>query len=127
MKKSGQDYLEAILVLELQHGTKKVRSTDIARHLNVSKPSVSRAMGVLKEGGYIEMESYGEVSLTGEGRQVAEEVYDRHRTLTRFIRDILGVDAALAEHDACLIEHDISNETMKALSAYVRDHAKGIG
>lgn len=123
MKKSGQDYLEAILVLEIQKSDPSVRSTDIARHLNVSKPSVSRAMGLLKDGGYIEMESYGQVRLTERGRLVAEEVYNRHRILTRFFRDILHVDADVAEHDACLIEHDISPQTMKALSAFVQERS----
>ena len=87
MQKSGEDYLEAILVQEIKHDSPCVRSTDIARHLGVSKPSVSRAMSNLKAAGYIEMESYGEVRLSVKGRAVAEEVYERHRMLTRFLRD----------------------------------------
>ena len=120
MQKSGEDYLEAILVQEIKHDSPCVRSTDIARHLGVSKPSVSRAMSNLKAAGYIEMESYGEVRLSVKGRAVAEEVYERHRMLTRFLRDILGVDSAIAEHDACLIEHDISSESMKCLTDFIR-------
>ena len=120
MQKSGEDYLEAILVLEIKHETEKVRSTDIARHLGVSKPSVSRAMSVLKADGYVDMQTYGEVSLTAKGRAVAEEVYDRHRMLTRFFRDILGVEKSVAEHDACLIEHDISPESMQKLTEFIR-------
>ncbi len=122
MQKSGEDYLEAILVLEIKHETEKVRSTDIARHLGVSKPSVSRAMSVLKADGYVDMQTYGEVSLTAKGRAVAEEVYDRHRMLTRFFRDILGVEKSVAEHDACLIEHDISPESMQKLTLFIRDY-----
>lgn len=120
MQKSGEDYLEAILVLEIRNDSESVRSTDIARHLGVSKPSVSRAMSVLRADGYVSMETYGDVSLTGKGRALAEEVYDRHRTLTRFFRDILGVDKEIAEHDACLIEHDISAESMNKLTQFIR-------
>lgn len=122
MQKSGEDYLEAILVQEIRHDSEKVRSTDIARHLGVSRPSVSRAMSILKADGYIEMETYGDVSLTAKGRAVAEEVYDRHRTLTRFLHDILGVDRQVAEHDACLIEHDISRESMNRLTEFIRGY-----
>ena len=120
MQKSGEDYLEAILILEIRNDSESVRSTDIARHLGVSKPSVSRAMSVLMADGYVSMETYGDVSLTDKGRALAEEVYDRHRTLTRFFRDILGVDKEIAEHDACLIEHDISAESMNKLTQFIR-------
>ncbi len=122
MQKSGEDYLEAILVQEIRHDSDKVRSTDIARHLGVSRPSVSRAMSILKAEGYVEMETYGDVSLTAKGRAVAEEVYDRHRMLTRFLRDILGVDREIAEHDACLIEHDISSQSMQKLTEFIRTY-----
>lgn len=122
MQKSGEDYLEAILVQEIRHDSDKVRSTDIARHLGVSRPSVSRAMSILKAEGYVEMETYGDISLTAKGRAVAEEVYDRHRMLTRFLRDILGVDREIAEHDACLIEHDISSQSMQKLTEFIRTY-----
>lgn len=122
MQKSGEDYLEAILVQEIRHDSDKVRSTDIAKHLGVSRPSVSRAMSILKADGYVEMETYGDVSLTAKGRAVAEEVYDRHRMLTRFLRDILGVDREIAEHDACLIEHDISSQSMQKLTEFIRTY-----
>ena len=122
MQKSGEDYLEAILVQEIRHDSDTVRSTDIARHLGVSRPSVSRAMSILKAEGYVEMETYGDVSLTAKGRAVAEEVYDRHRMLTRFLRDILGVDREIAEHDACLIEHDISSQSMQKLTEFIRTY-----
>ena len=114
--------MEAILVLEIRNDSESVRSTDIARHLGVSKPSVSRAMSVLRADGYVSMETYGDVSLTDKGRALAEEVYDRHRTLTRFFRDILGVDKEIAEHDACLIEHDISAESMNKLTEFIRGY-----
>ena len=68
------------------------------------------------------METYGDVSLTAKGRAVAEEVYDRHRMLTRFLRDILGVDREIAEHDACLIEHDISSQSMQKLTEFIRTY-----
>lgn len=125
MQKSGEDYLEAILRIEIKQDSESVRSTDIARLLGVSKPSVSRAMSNLKAEGYVDMQTYGEVSLTAKGRAAAEEVYDRHRMLTRFFRDILGVPKDIAERDACLIEHDISPESMSALTDYVRSHGPG--
>ena len=120
MQRSGEDYLEAILVLETKFESDDVRSTDIAKYLGVSKPSVSRAMSILKNDGYVNMEVYGEVSLTARGRAVAEEVYSRHRMLTFFFRDILGVEKSTAEHDACLIEHDISSESMQKLTDFIR-------
>lgn len=122
MQKSGEDYLEAILILTIKQESEQVRSTDIAKHLGVTKPSVSRAMSNLKEAGFVEMENYGHVSLTAKGRAIAEEVYERHRMLTRFFRDILGVEKTIAEHDACLIEHDISPESMQKLTLFIRDY-----
>ena len=122
MQKSGEDYLEAILMIEIRNSSESVRSTDIARQLGVSKPSVSRAMSNLKAEGCIDMQTYGEVSLTAKGRRIAEEVYDRHRMLTLFFRDILGVGKEVAEHDACLIEHDISRESMQRLTDFIRNY-----
>lgn len=122
MQKSGEDYLEAILMIEIRNSSESVRSTDIARQLGVSKPSVSRAMSNLKAEGCIDMQTYGEVSLTAKGRRIAEEVYDRHRMLTLFFRDILGVGKETAEHDACLIEHDISRESMQRLTDFIRNY-----
>lgn len=105
---SSEDYLETILMLEKSG---KVRCVDIARHLNVSKPSVNKAMNVLKEKGYILQETYGDIHLTQEGRDVAEAVYDRHKTICAFFIDILGVSKENAEEDACKVEHVISAET----------------
>lgn len=94
---SGEDYLEAILKLKQEHGT--VRSIDIARELNYSKPSVSRAMGILKERGLIHIEER-EITLTEEGMKIAERIYGRHRFLQKFLCE-LGVDPQTAENDAC--------------------------
>lgn len=105
---SSEDYLETILMLEKSG---KVRCVDIARHLNVSKPSVNKAMNVLKEKGYILQETYGDIHLTPEGRSVAEAVYDRHKTICAFFIEVLGVSKENAEEDACKVEHVISSET----------------
>lgn len=118
MLKSGEDYLEAVLALSEKH--EKVRTTDVARRLGVSKPSVTRAMRNLSEGGYIEQEAYGDIRLTEKGRIKASQVYFRHKTITTFLHEILGVDPEVAEADACLIEHDISNETMEKLAIFMR-------
>jgi len=120
MQKSGEDYLEAILRISEETGSEKVRTTDIANKLGVSKPSVSRAMGVLRDDGYIEQESYGDIVLTDDGRTIAEGVFDSHKLLTAFLYEIIGVSLDTAEHDACLIEHDISAETKKRLSEYYK-------
>ncbi len=122
MRKSGEDYLEAILVISRESFSPKVRTTDIARHLGVSKPSVSRAMSILKADGYIEQENYGDIVLTEKGQEIAESVYNRHTMLTFFFRDILKVSQDVAEHDACLIEHDISVESMEKLSEFVESY-----
>ncbi len=122
MRKSGEDYLEAILVISRETFSPKVRTTDIANHLGVSKPSVSRAMSILKADGYIEQENYGDIVLTEKGLAIAESVYNRHTMLTFFFRDILKVSQDIAEHDACLIEHDISAESMQKLSDFVESY-----
>lgn len=122
MHKSGEDYLEAILVISRETFSPRVRTTDVAHHLGVSKPSVSRAMSILKNDGYIEQENYGDIVLTPKGLEVAENVYNRHTTLTFFFRDILKVEKELAEHDACLIEHDISEESMRKLQEFVENY-----
>lgn len=121
MKKSGEDYLEAILRIAIETGDEAVRTTDIANKLGVSKPSVSRAMTVLRESGFVEQETYGDIYLTAKGREIGATVYDKHKKLTFFFTEILGVDKELAEHDACLIEHDISEESMEKLTAFVKE------
>lgn len=120
MKKSGEDYLEAVLQISEESG--RVRTTDVANRLGVSKPSVNRAMKVLAADGYIEQQTYGEIHLTEKGRLKAAQVYFRHKTLTSFFIDVLGVDAVTAEEDACLIEHDISSVTMERLASFLREY-----
>ena len=100
MLRAGEDYLESILQLERAQERTGVRITDIARKLGVTKPSVIRAMKQLHADGYIEQESYGDIYLTEKGRVKASQVYHRHSVLTRFFRDVLGVDAGQAEKDA---------------------------
>ena len=110
--KSSEDYLEAMLMLKEERGY--VRSVDIAEQLGVSKPSVSIAVKKLKENGYLEMDHSGFITLTESGREIAERIYTRHKTLTSFF-EMLGVDTEIAQEDACLVEHDLSEETFSAL------------
>lgn len=117
---SGEDYLETILILEER--TKYVRSVDIAAELGYSKPSVSRAMGILKENGYITVEPDGQIKLTKLGHKKANDVYDRHRLFKRFFMEILGVNQVTAEEDACKVEHVISEETYQRLKAFVENY-----
>ena len=114
---SGEDYLETILILDER--TKYVRSVDIAAELGYSKPSVSRAMGILKANGYITVASDGQIKLTESGLKKAGEVYGRHRLIKRFFTEILGVNEDIAEEDACKVEHVISEETYQRLKAFV--------
>ena len=119
LHESGEDYLEAILVLHEQKGN--VRSIDVAQHLGYSKPSVSRAMSILRSSGYITMERDGRILLTKDGQKKAAAVYDRHVTLTRFINEVLGVDEEIAEKDACRIEHVVSAKSFKAIKAHITE------
>ena len=113
---SAEDYLETILVLKERKGY--VRSIDIVNEMNFSKPSVSVAMKRLRENGYIHMDNDGFISLLPSGREIAEKIYGRHRTLTAFFVS-LGVPENIAAQDACKIEHDISEEAFKAIKAIV--------
>ena len=111
---SGEDYLEAVLVLQKQKGM--VRSVDIARHMDVSKPSVCHAVATLKDGGFLTMDDGFFLHLTNIGREVAEQIYEKHRFFTeRLIA--AGVDPETAEADACRIEHVISEESFRRLKA----------
>lgn len=114
---SGEDYLEAILVLFNRHG--EVRSIDIARELGVTKPSVSNAMKVLREGSFIKMDENGFITLTEDGRYVAEKIYEKHLVLTEWLKS-LGVDEKVSEQDACKIEHVISDESFSALKEHIK-------
>ena len=111
---SGEDYLEAILVLQKQKGM--VRSVDMARHMGVSKPSVCHAVATLKNGGFLTMDDGFFLHLTNIGREVAEQIYEKHRFFTeRLIA--AGVNPEIAEADACRIEHVISEESFRRLKA----------
>lgn len=118
LQESGEMYLETILILSQRGG---VRSIDICEEMGYSKPSVSRAVGILKNGGYITVDRDGYITLTDEGRHVAERTYERHNVLTAFFKTI-GVSEENASEDACKIEHDISDETFDALKAYIAKH-----
>ena len=115
MYESGENYLET---LKEKQGA--VRSIDIARALSFSKPSVSRAMGILREEGYIVMDSGGQIELTEKGQEKAEGIYERHRLLTEFLQKVSGVDAHLAEEDACKMEHIISHETFQGIKEFMK-------
>ena len=101
MQESGENYLETILILKNKNGS--VRSIDVARELAVSKPSVSSAMGILKDNGFITMEANGELHLTELGRARADAIYERHRFITKFLAEVVGVSPQTAETDACRI------------------------
>ena len=117
LHQSGEDYLEAILVLQQEKGL--VHSIDVAQHLNYSKPSVSRAVSLLKAEGYLTMAKDGRLELTPAGVSVARNIYERHRFLTSLLIR-LGVSEETAEEDACKIEHNVSNETFECLKEYAR-------
>ena len=114
---SAEDYLERILILSNQQGI--VRSIDIARDMNFSKPSVSIAMHKLEDNGYIKIGDKGELNLTPKGREVAEAVYERHLVITKALVK-MGVSEDQAKIDACKIEHDISKETFEALKKVIK-------
>ena len=105
---SGEDYLETILVLQKKLGM--VRSVDVARHMEVSKPSVCHAVATLRDGGFLTMDEDHFLHLTDVGREVAEKIYERHRFFTACLMEA-GVDLKIAEKDACRIEHVVSDET----------------
>ena len=111
IQESAENYLETILILKNKNGA--VRSIDIANELGFSKPSVSVAMKNLRENGYIEVDSSGYITLLDSGRQIAEKIYERHTTLSKWLVS-LGVDAKTAA-DACRIEHIISSESFEAI------------
>ncbi len=118
LQESGQMYLETILILSQQ--SPNVRSIDVCEHMGFSKPSVSRAIGLLKNGGYITVDKDGYITLTECGREVAQKIYDRHRVLTEFLIS-LGVDEEIASADACKIEHHISDESFEAIKKAIQN------
>ena len=115
LQESGQMYLETILVLSRKMPA--VRSIDIVEHMGYSKPSVSRAVGLLKNGGFILVDDDGHITLTDDGRDVAEKIYERHTILTAWLVK-LGVDAETAAEDACRMEHTISDTSIEAIKRF---------
>ena len=116
LQESGEMYLETIYVLSKTG--KPVRAVDVGEHMGFSKPSVSRAIGLLKQGGYVVTDDEGHLLLTESGREAAAKTYERHTILTElFVR--LGVDPTTASEDACKVEHDLSDETFRAIKTYV--------
>ena len=116
LHESAEMYLETIYVLS--QSSANVRSIDIAEHMGYSKPSISRAMGLLKQGGYVVMDNDGFITLTQNGLDVAHKIFERHTVLSQLLTQ-LGVSEATAAEDACKIEHVISDETFTAIKAYL--------
>jgi Mn-dependent DtxR family transcriptional regulator len=121
MYESGENYLETILRLREKNGT--VRSIDIAHELNFSKPSVSRAIGILKEDGFLVVGARGDIELTKEGLEKAESVYERHKLLTAFLQKVAGVGRKAAEEDACRMEHIISEEVFLGIKRFMSEQS----
>ena len=116
---SKEMYLETIYLLEQEDS--HAHSADIAKHLGVSKPSVTKAMNSLKDLGLIEQEKYGPVSLTKKGRSIAKKVYENHKLITKFIEASLNLSPKQAEEDACKIEHVISSRMLNAIKSYLEN------
>ena len=117
LQESGEMYLETILRLTQKGGS--VRSIDVCTDMGYSRPSVSRAVGLLKSGGYLLVEDDGSLILTDSGREIAEKIYERHTILTKYLTEI-GVDPKIAAEDACRIEHVISDESFSAIKKYIK-------
>ena len=116
IQESGEMYLETIHVLYKKNG--QVRAIDISEHMGYSKPSVSRAMGLLKNGGYITVDKDGFITLTDSGIAVAQKIYERHTLLSQMLQ-ALGVSPEIAASDACKMEHAISDETFQAIKNHL--------
>jgi Mn-dependent DtxR family transcriptional regulator len=116
LQESGEMYLEAIFVLSRERG--RVRSIDVSEYLGYSKPSVSRAVGLLKNGEYLTVDPDGSLILTDSGREIAEKIYERHTFLTELLTR-MGVSRETAAEDACRLEHAISDESFRAIKEYV--------
>ncbi|QEY33632.1 metal-dependent transcriptional regulator [Caproiciproducens galactitolivorans] len=119
IQESGENYLETILILQNQNGY--VRSIDVANYMNFSKASVSRAMGILKEAGYLTMEPNGNLVLTEAGKKKADSVYERHTLIAKFLEMTLGVSSEIALQDSCRIEHVISDESFSRIKKYTQN------
>ena len=121
LQESGEMYLETIYVLSREKTA--VHSVDVSEHMGYSKPSVSRAIGILRAGGYVEMAADGALTLTESGLSRAQKIYERHTLLTTLLVSI-GVDRETAAEDACKMEHDISDATFEAIKRYVDERAE---
>ena len=119
LQESGEMYLETILILSRKNG--QVRSVDISEYMGYSKPSVSRAVGLLKKGDFITMEKEGFIHLTDKGLSLAEKILERHTILTHLLTR-LGVSQETAANDACRIEHVVSDETFEAIRNHMLEH-----
>ena len=122
IQESGEMYLETILILSQK--SPYVRSIDGGEYMGFSKPSVSHAMGLLRSGGYVNMDENGYLTLTEAGAELAGKIYERHRVLTRILT-LLGVDEKVAAEDACKMEHDISDVSFAALKHHVEEMERG--
>ena len=120
IQESGEMYLESILVLS---GKGAVRSIDICEYMNYSKPSVSRAVGILKKDGYITVDKSGYIELTSSGYEIAKKIYDRHKLITDLL-EMLGVDKETASEDACKIEHHLSDKSFEAIKKHIENYKK---
>jgi Mn-dependent transcriptional regulator len=125
IQESGENYLETILILQNKNGY--VRSIDVANYLDFTKASVSRAMSILKEAGYLTMEPNGNLVLTELGRTKAGSVYERHTLIAQFLEMTLGVSSDIALQDSCRIEHIISEESFDRIKQYTREHSRDGG
>ena len=121
LQESGEMYLETIYVLLKENPGAGVRSVDIGTYMGYSKPSVSRAVGLLKNGGFIKVDKDGFITLTETGKSVANKIYDRHNTLTEFLT-LLGVEKDTASEDACKIEHVISDSSFYAIKNFLLEN-----
>jgi Mn-dependent DtxR family transcriptional regulator len=119
LTQANEDYLEAIVMLAGEDRS-PVRSVDIANRLDVSKPSVNKAVALLREEGFIEQQPYGDIYLTDAGAKYGEAVLERHNTLMRFFVEVLGVEPDVAEDEACCIEHVISEDTFQRWTEHIR-------
>ena len=119
LQESGEMYLETILILSQQKGA--VRSVDISEYMGYSKPSVSRAVGLLKKGGYIQIDEENHITLTESGLEVARKIYERHTLLTAMLMN-LGVPEEIALRDACKMEHAISDESLEAIRRHMETY-----
>ncbi len=117
LHRSGEDYLKTILILQGKNGF--VRSMDIVKRLHLTKPSVSKAMRILRDSGYIEMSEDKRITLTEAGQTIAEQVYEKHSIIEACLIK-MGVDASIAEKDACQMEHVASPQTIQRMKAFVR-------